>query len=287
MHQTQQSSMIKRIPAFGLSLAMLFIAAGCATGPNRNPNDPLENLNRATFEFNDTLDRTVATPIAKGYNAVVPDSVKTMVYNFFSNIGDVSVMVNNFAQGKVGDGASDLMRITVNSLFGLVGLIDVATPGGLPKHDQDLGLTLGHWGIPSGPYLVLPLFGPSTLRDTAGFVGDSQINPTGFLEPAERNSLFGVNFVSTRARYLGATDLLSAAALDKYSFTRDAYLGRRRSQLGGAQQDTLPDYESESPAGTPANNQPGNNEPSNDKSDGTGDHPANGAARPPGRHRAP
>lgn len=256
MHPTPRPCTMKRIPAFAILMAMLSAASGCATSPGRNPKDPLESINRATFQFNETLDRTVATPIAKGYNAVVPDPVRTMVNNFFSNIGDVTVMINDFAQGRAADGLSDLMRIAANSFLGVGGLIDIATPAGLPKHDQDFGLTLGHWGIPAGPYLVLPLFGPSTFRDATGFAVDLEADPVAYLSPAERNALFGVNFVSTRARYLGATDLLSTAALDKYAFTRDAYLGRRKSRLTGDQEEALPDYENEAaPDGTPADQQ--------------------------------
>jgi phospholipid-binding lipoprotein MlaA len=242
-------------------LAMLAALNGCATGGSGsghgssdandgsdgsgNPQDPLERLNRATFAFNDALDRTVATPLAKGYNRVVPGPVRTGVSNFFSNLGDVVIMINSFAQGRVADGVSDVMRIAVNTVLGIGGLIDIASPAGLEKHDQDFGLTLGHYGVPPGPYLVLPLFGPSTFRDTANVVGDVWAAPLGYLPPGERNPLFVTNFISTRARYLGATDLLSAAALDKYAFVRDAYLGRRRSQLQGDQEESLPDYEND------------------------------------------
>jgi phospholipid-binding lipoprotein MlaA len=282
MYRTQHPRTMKSIPAFAMSIAVLGATSGCATGPSRNPNDPLESINRATFQFNEVVDRNIAMPIAKRYNAVVPDPVRTMVYHFFSNVGDVAVMANNFAQARVADGLSDLMRIAVNSVFGLAGLIDIASPAGLPKHDQDFGLTLGHWGLPMGPYLVLPLFGPSTFRDTAGFAGDWQVDPVIYLGPAERNSLFAVNFVSTRARYLGVTDLLSTAALDKYSFTRDAYLGRRRYQLTGGEEEALPNYESEAaPAGTPAD------KGTDDKNkDSTVTSPADGAARPTGNEPA-
>jgi len=236
-----------------VSIAMLGLVSGCATGPDRTPADPLEPLNRATFRFNDALDRRVAKPVAEGYNKVTPRPVRIAINNFFSNIGDLTIMLNQFAQGRAGDGLSDLMRIATNTFFGLGGLIDIATPAGLPKHDQDFGLTLGHWGLESGPYLVLPLFGPSTFRDTGGLAVDQTVNPANRLEPAERNTLSGVNFVSTRARYLGATDLLEAAALDKYSFTRDAYLGRRRYQLREGEE-ALPTYDNDTaPAGTPAN----------------------------------
>jgi phospholipid-binding lipoprotein MlaA len=231
-------------------LALLAGVSGCAAMSAGNPADPLEKANRVTFRVNEALDRSIAVPVAKAYNAVVPSPVRTMVANFFSNIGDVNVMLNNFAQGRGVDGFSDLMRVLMNSTFGIIGLNDIATPAGLPKHDQDFGLTLGHWGLPTGPYVVLPLFGPSTVRDTAGFVVDLNVTPTQCLATDERNALFGVNFVSTRARYLGATDLLSAAALDKYSFVRDAYLGRRRYQLNGGTDEALPNYDDD-PGNTP------------------------------------
>jgi phospholipid-binding lipoprotein MlaA len=234
---------LQAMTAHIVRLAFLGVFSGCAATPAGNPADPLENINRVTFRVNDALDRAIAIPVARGYNAVVPGPVRTAVANFFSNIGDVSVMLNNFAQGRGVDGFSDLMRVLMNSSFGLAGLNDIATPAGLPRHDQDFGLTLGHWGIPTGPYLVLPLFGPSTFRDTVGFVVDLNVSPTQCLATDERNTLFGVNFVSTRARYLGATNLLSAAALDKYLFVRDAYLGRRRYQLNGGTDEALPNYD--------------------------------------------
>jgi phospholipid-binding lipoprotein MlaA len=235
--------------AMALAIGML---GGCATGGAGNPQDPLEGLNRATFRFNDALDRTVATPLAKGYNRVLPSPVRTAVTNFFSNLGDVLVMINDFAQGRGADGVSDVMRIAVNTVLGIGGLIDIATPAGLQKHEQDFGLTLGHWGVPAGPYLVLPLFGPSSFRDSVNLAGDAWVAPASHLPPAERNSLFGLDYLNTRARYLGATDLLSAAALDKYAFVRDAYLGRRRSQLSEGKEEALPDYENEAaPGGKP------------------------------------
>jgi phospholipid-binding lipoprotein MlaA len=243
----------KKILAFAIAMPMLGAMYGCATGPDRNPSDPLEPLNRVTYRFNDAVDSHIAKPIAKGYNKVVPSPIRTGVDNFFSNIGDLAVMTNNFAQGRGADGLSDMMRFLTNTFFGIGGLIDFATPAGLPKHDQDFGLTLGHWGIPSGPYLVLPLFGPSSFRDATGFGADQFFNPVNYLNnAAARNTLWSVNFVSARARYLGATDLLEAAALDKYTFMRDAYLARRKYQLTGDKEEALPDY--------------GNGEPPPDKS---------------------
>jgi phospholipid-binding lipoprotein MlaA len=224
------------------SVALLLSLCGCATGPQRNPADPLEPLNRATWRFNDAIDRNIAQPVARTYNRAVPRPIRTGVENFFSNLGDVPVMFNDFAQLRVMDGMNDLMRIAVNSTLGLLGVLDIATPAGIARHDQDFGLTLGHYGVPTGPYLVLPLFGPSTFRDATGFAVDQYATPQTYADPAWRNSLWGLQFVSTRARYLNATNLLEQAALDRYLFVRDAYLGRRRSQLGEGKEEALPDY---------------------------------------------
>lgn len=218
--------------------------SGCATGPNANPRDPLEPLNRVTYRFNDTLDRYVAKPAAKGYNKVVPQPARTAVDNFFANLGDVITMVNDFAQLRMSDGFSDLGRVAFNSTFGILGTIDIASAAGMPRHDQDFGLTLAHYGMPSGPYLVLPIFGPSTFRDAAGFGVDQQFaNPLNYAKPAVRNPLWATQFVSSRARYLNATNLLEEAALDKYLFTRDAWLGQRDAKVGKEQQPS--DYENE------------------------------------------
>jgi phospholipid-binding lipoprotein MlaA len=227
--------------------ALLVVLGGCATGPDRNPADPLEPLNRATWRFNETVDTHIVQPVARGYNRVVPRPIRTGVDNFFSNLGDVPVMFNDFAQLRLMDGMNDLMRIAVNSTLGLLGFLDIATPAGIAKRDQDFGLTLGHYGVPSGPYLVLPLFGPSSFRDATGFAVDqSFVTPQNYFDPAWRNSLWATDVVSTRARYLNATNLLEQAALDKYLFVRDAYLGRRRSQLSEGKEQPLPDYGKES-----------------------------------------
>jgi phospholipid-binding lipoprotein MlaA len=223
-------------------MVLLVQLGGCATGPDANPADPLEPLNRTTWRFNEAIDRNLAQPVARTWNRVVPRPLRTGVDNFFSNLGDVVVMANDFAQLRVMDGMNDLMRIAVNSSFGLLGVLDVATPAGIARRDQDFGLTLGHYGVPSGPYLVLPLFGPSSFRDAAGFGVDQFAAPQNYAEPAVRNTLWGIDFVSTRARYLDATTLLEQAALDRYLFVRDAYLGRRRSQLNEGKEEPLPDY---------------------------------------------
>jgi phospholipid-binding lipoprotein MlaA len=242
MYPSQLRRGSKRLAACALSAAVLAATSGCATGPDRTPGDPLEPLNRATFRFNDALDRNVAQPVARGYNAVVPRPVRTGVGNFFSNLGDVTIMLNNFAQGRFADGMSDMMRIALNTSFGLLGFLDIATPAGIQKHAQDFGLTLAHYGMGSGPYLVLPIFGPSTFRDAAGFGVDQYFAPVNQARVPVRNTLWGINFVSTRAHYLDATELLEQAALDKYLFTRDAWLGQRRSKIDAGHEQALPDY---------------------------------------------
>jgi phospholipid-binding lipoprotein MlaA len=274
MQAHQRPSKSKAIAACA-AVAAAGLLSGCATGPNRNPADPLEPLNRYTFTFNDAIDRAVAKPLAKGYNKVVPRPARTAVENFFSNLGDVVTMVNDFLQLKFEDGMTDLTRVAFNSTFGIAGLIDIATPAGLPKHDQDFGLTLGHYGLPSGPFLVLPLFGPSSFRDAVGFgVDQSFFAPANYTRPAVRNSLWFSNFVSTRARYLNATNLLEEAALDKYLFVRDAYLGQRRSRLSEGQEEELPNYEKEgTPAPVPSQGPPPTPTPS------PGQLPAPGQAR--------
>jgi phospholipid-binding lipoprotein MlaA len=224
------------------SLAIL-VTSGCATGPDRKPEDPFEPANRAIFKFNDKLDTYIAQPIAKGYQKVTPHPLRQAITNFFSNLGDVDNFANDLLQLKITDATEDLMRVAMNTTFGLGGLIDFATPAGLPKHHQDFGLTLGHYGVPAGPYLVLPLFGPSSVRDGIGMGVDVKFNVINYFEPAVRNPLYLAQFISARSDLLGATDLLKQAALDPYSFVRDAYRQQRQSLLRGSQSNQgLPDY---------------------------------------------
>lgn len=234
-----------------LALVATGLVSGCATGPDRKPGDPFEPVNRAVFSFNDSLDRYVAVPVAKGYQKVTPQPLRTAVSNFFSNLGDLSNAANELLQLKITDATQDIVRFAFNSTFGLGGLLDWATPAGLPKHHQDFGLTLGHWGIPSGPYLVLPLFGPSTVRDSMGLIVDVKFNPLNYMEPAVRNPLYVLQFVSVRSDLLGASDLLQQAALDKYSFVRDAYTQQRRARLRGTSDNAapLPNYDDQGDSG--------------------------------------
>lgn len=243
--QAQAKLPATRPAAHRLALAALAALVGCATGPGSSPADPLEPLNRVTWRVNDSIDRNLAQPVARGYTRVVPQTVRTGVGNFFANLGDVPVMLNDFAQLRIMDGMSDLMRVALNTTFGVLGLFDVATAAGIPKHDRDFGLTLAHYGVPSGPYLVLPLFGPSTFRDAGGLGVDQYASPVTYARPDVRNTLWGVNFIDRRAHYLNSSKLLEAAALDQYLFVRDAWLAQRKAQVEEGKPQALPDYDAE------------------------------------------
>ncbi|MGV3743464.1 MAG: MlaA family lipoprotein [Burkholderiaceae bacterium] len=214
------------------SLTVLMIAAaltGCAT---TNPDDPFEGYNRAMFEFNDKLDQAVLKPTAVAYRDTAPDAVQIAVGNFFENLSDVWTGANNLLQGKVEDGMNDLMRFSVNSTFGILGLIDIASPAGIPKHKQDFGTTLGVWGIPSGPFVMLPLMGPSTVRDTAALPVDFQADPWSYVDPARtRYAGSALRLVDKRAAALDAFNLIEEAALDRYEFIRDAFMQRRENKV--------------------------------------------------------
>ncbi|HET9577119.1 MAG TPA: VacJ family lipoprotein [Usitatibacter sp.] len=209
---------------------LLLAAAGCATTAG-NP-DPWEGLNRKTFAFNEELDRYVMKPVAQGYVKAVPAPAREGVNNFFSNIEDVATSLNNVLQGKMTEGINDAGRVVVNTLFGVFGLWDVATPLGLEKHYEDFGQTLGWWGVQPGPYLVLPFLGPSTLRDAPAKAVDPQWYYANHVDPERLYwGLWTLDKVRTRANLLQAESVLDQAALDRYSFIRDAWLQRRRSQV--------------------------------------------------------
>ena len=216
----------------GVALAIAVLSAGCASGPNANPKDPLEPMNRSISRFNDSLDENVLKPVATSYQDVTPDLVQKGVHNVFNNLSDIWSTVNNGLQLKGRDTAESLMRSVVNTVFGIYGIFDVATEIGLQRHPEDFGQTLGVWGVPNGPYVVLPLFGPSTLRDTAGMPVDTSADFVRNLDHiSTRNSAMTLRVVDKRANLLNASNLLSEAAIDKYSFTRDAYLQYRRNQV--------------------------------------------------------
>ncbi len=216
-------------------LGVILVLSGCATTPSAV--DPLENYNRAVYSFNDSLDRNVLKPVAETYRNYVPALLRTGVRNFFANLGDVWIGANNLFQAKVGDAMSDWVRVLMNTTFGIGGLYDVASDSGLEKHNEDFGQTLGWWGVPSGPYLVLPFFGPSTFRDTPALGVDIAASPSGRLaglasdqyETAVRWTMWTLSTVNQRADALDTTGLLSQAAIDPYVFLRDAFLQRRQN----------------------------------------------------------
>lgn len=206
------------------------LSGGCAT--TGDPRDPLEPVNRGIYTFNEAVDTTVLKPAAELYRGLVPRIVRTGVSNVFANINDVIIALNNLLQGKFTNAASDTGRVLVNTTVGLLGIFDVATGLGLEKHNEDFGQTLGYWGAGGGPYLVLPIFGPSNIRDTFGLVVDVLSDPITYIDPTrDRNIVVGVRAVNRRSELLDATTILETAALDKYQFVRDAYLQRRRNLI--------------------------------------------------------
>lgn len=216
--------------ALALAAGAAVLLSGCATATN--PKDPFEKFNRAMFSFNDAVDRTALKPTATFYRNYTPDFVQTGVGNFFGNLSDLWSSVNNFAQLKGQDGLNDFTRFAVNSTLGLVGVLDIATPAGLRKHNEDLGQTLGYWGVPSGPYLMLPILGASTVRDTIALPGDFWGDPWDHVNDIPwRNGGILLRAVDQRASVLDASNLLEDAALDRYEFIRDGYLQRRNSKV--------------------------------------------------------
>ncbi len=213
--------------------AVVLLLSGCAsTSENRETGDPLEYYNRAIYSFNEKLDTYALKPVAKGYQAITPGFVDKGVTNFFNNLDDVTTLINNLLQLKPDAALSDLGRITINSSLGLFGLVDIATAFNLYKNNEDFGQTLGYWGIGSGPYIVLPFWGPSTLRGSFGLAGDYFTEPYTYVEdqPIEYG-LFALKVTDTRADLLSASRILEQSTFDPYAFLRDAYLQQRRNQV--------------------------------------------------------
>ena len=211
------------------ALLLAGLLAGCATSGS-NPADPLEPLNRVVFSLNDTADKAVIKPVARAYRAVLPGIVRTGVSNFFSNLEDVWISVNDVLQGKFQQGVDDFGRFLFNSTFGIAGIFDFASELGFEKHNEDFGQTLGSWGVGSGAYLVLPILGPSTIRDGFGLLLDTRADLVFYIDGVPvHNSLYGVRAIGNRANLLDASSVIEQAALDKYAFVRDAWLQRRRN----------------------------------------------------------
>lgn len=221
---------------------------GCASN---DPRDPFEGYNRSMHSFNSGLDRAIIKPVAKGYRAITPEPVDKGITNFFSNISDISSAANNLLQLKLHRAISDLGRVAINTTIGILGFIDVASSFKLKKYGEDFGQTLGRWGIGPGPYLVLPFFGPRTLRDSVGLVGDWYLDPIAYAATNDwpRNWEYGfkkdwqwqllvLKYIDMRADMLAASDVLDVAALDEYAFVRDAYLQHRENLVKDANVNT-------------------------------------------------
>lgn len=211
--------------------SMLLLVQSCAQVPVETKEDPWEGFNRSMFIFNDAVDGAVLKPVAKGYKAITPTPVQKGVSNFFSNLGEIGNITNNLLQGKWDATASSTFRFLINSTAGWFGIFDVASELGLKKYDEDFGQTLGYWGVSSGPYLVLPFLGPSTVRDGSAFAVEyTYVDETGMLDlnSDEELGLFGLDVVDTRARYLNAEGMIVG---DRYSFIRDVYLQNRAYEV--------------------------------------------------------
>ncbi|PWB44052.1 MAG: ABC transporter [Rhodocyclales bacterium] len=225
-----KTGITRQFSKLALVVAAAGLLGGCAT--SGNPKDPIEGFNRAMFGFNEGLDKVIIKPVATGYEAVLPDPIQTGVANFFSNIADLMIGVNNLLQGKPAQAASDAGRVLVNTTMGFLGIIDVASSMGMEKHEEDVGQTFGRWGMSDGAYVVLPFFGPRTARDTIGLAFDVYTDPVAHVDHIPtRNVLLTTRLISDRAEFLKADKVIEEAALDKYSYVRDAYLQRRRSLI--------------------------------------------------------
>ncbi|MDA8110557.1 MAG: VacJ family lipoprotein [Betaproteobacteria bacterium] len=234
-----------------LAVAALAALAGCAT-TGRDPADPFEGFNRSMYAFNESFDKAIGKPVATAYQDVVPSPARGWVRNFFSNVADLFIGVNNLLEGRPNSAVTSWARFAFNSSFGIFGFNDVASQMGLEKQHGDFGLTFGTWGAGTGPYLVWPLVGPSDVRDTVGTVFDWHFDPVSNHYPvAPRNAMILLRATSQRADLLGASRLLEEAALDKYAFQRDAYLQRRRSLIEGDHPSREKAPSSQAPAGAP------------------------------------
>jgi phospholipid-binding lipoprotein MlaA len=259
---------VKRLPRghgpgrAALAALALVVLAGCATVPPsgaKPATDPFESWNRKVFAFNDKVDTAVLKPVAETYRDVVPSFVRTSINNVLGNIYDVWSTANHFLQGKFQSGLEMGMRVLTNTVFGAVGIFDVATEAGLQRRSEDLGQTLGMWGVPSGPYIVLPFLGPSTARDGVGLFIDRQVGPSTLPNAnADRYAVTALELLNTRTNLLQTGSLVDQVALDRYSFIRDAYLSRRRDALydGAPPMETFDDDEGPSPPAAAASAAP-------------------------------
>lgn len=239
------------VPRRSIALALAAAAtmlAGCALGPTKE--DPFEPFNRSMYEVHQVVDGNVVKPIAQGYVKVVPELVRTGVSNFFGNLDDMFTGINNVLEGRGQQAGDDFGRVLLNSTFGLGGIFDLASMMGIQKDKKDFGITFGKWGAPPGPYLFIPLFGPTTVRDGTGTLVRLFIGPVGYIpEVPLRNAIYGVGFVDARAQALDAESVLNTAAIDRYRFLRSAYLRNRLYQVYDGKPPPEPD---DAEATTPA-----------------------------------
>ena len=222
--------MVRTARLLGLAL-MASLAFGCAS--TGSPGDPFEPMNRKIYSFNTAVDKAVLKPTAQAYKDYIPYVLRYSFHSFVSNIDDIWIGTNNLLQGKPRRAINDWTRVLLNSTFGFLGFSDLASELGYEKSREDFDQTLGVWGVPTGPYIVLPFFGPSSVRGTAGWATDWVLDPMEPLVPSE-SVYYGVSvtgIIDTRAGYLGASNVLSGAALDEYSFVRDGYFQRRRNSI--------------------------------------------------------
>ena len=240
-------ALARALPRAVAALALAAVA-GCATAPQgvdrhtTGPKDPYESVNRKIFSFNDTLDTYALKPAAKAYNAVLPSPIRTGIHNFFGNFSDAWSAVNQLLQGKPSDAGEMTLRVLTNTTIGIAGIFDPATSFGFERRSEDLGQTLGRWGIQPGPYLVLPLFGSSDIRDAITLPADTYVTPA-LLVPStwQKIGVDTVGVIDTRAGLLGASQMLDELAFDRYTFMRDAYVTRRRSLVYDGNPPDLPD----------------------------------------------
>ncbi|MBI2970369.1 MAG: VacJ family lipoprotein [Gammaproteobacteria bacterium] len=212
-------------------LMLTALLGGCASTPDRSVQiadpDPLEPANRAFFTLNETLDKYLIKPVAQSYADVAPEPFRVMVTNFFDNLSYLNVILNSFLQGKFGQGMTDVGRFVVNSTVGIGGLVDVATDMGLPNHDEDLGQTLAVWGAGQGAYVYLPVQGPNTVRDLPDIASSTLLNPLFYVTGVVLYPVTALGIINARANLLDETSIRDEAAVDVYSFTREAYIQRR------------------------------------------------------------
>ena len=214
--------------ARALTVLSLLALTGCATTRATSAADPFEPLNRAAYAIHEPIDRVVVRPIIQAYVDYVPRLVRQPITSFYNNIEDLFSGINGMLQGKPEKAGHDFGRVIVNSSFGILGLIDFASEAGIPRGEEDFGQTFGHWGIAQGPYLFVPLFGPTTVRDGSGFLVRIALGPTGYIEEVPlRNVLYGLGYVEARSQALEAQSMAEKAALDPYTFIRRSYLQRR------------------------------------------------------------